>query len=83
MEVWVLGPQIRGFGGTAPRGIQGAEPLLGAWGRSPQKLKSKNGLDACQKALGDVECQERPSEPTLNLRIIQSNPIILVAHFID
>ena len=65
-----LAPQVRGSGGSAPNGSAGAEPLLGVWERSPQKLKPKNSLDASRKAFGDAECQVCPSEPTLNFCII-------------
>jgi len=64
----VADPEIDGMGREEGLGVQGAEPRWGFWGRIPQKLKPKNGLDASQKAFGDVECQV--CEPTLNLCII-------------
>jgi len=69
----------RGSGGLAPRyGGMGQRPQQGCrqsprwvvWGEAPQKPKHKNGLNACRKAFGNVECPVCPSEPTLNLCII-------------
>jgi len=42
-------PPHKGSGAVPPTGVQGQSP--GVWGRSPQKLKPKNTLEASQKAL--------------------------------
>ena len=51
-----LAPKSGGLGQSPQRGCRGRAPAGGLRGKAPQKLKPKNGLDASQKAFGDVEC---------------------------